>query len=278
VDNHPVLLKFAADLLKKNNYRVKTANDGLAALDMLKEFQPDYIFIDLIMPNIDGSSLCRILRRKPELQNVPIFVLSAIAAEEASNIEELGVDACIAKGPLTEMGENILTALDLADSLKRSEIEMPVLGLENLYPRGITEELLVIKRHFEIMLESISDGILEVSEDGRVIFANSAASKYFSLSRERLLGGPFIELFTEKNQPLVSAILSGDPAASTSEAPLTQFEQNGKYINMKAISVGHSGGEKIVVLNDVSEYEKARLAIVEANKELEILARMDGLT
>lgn len=278
VDNHPVMLKYAADLLEKNNYSVKTADDGLVALDMLQEFRPDYIFVDLIMPNIDGASLCRILRKMPELNDVPIFVLSAIAAEEACNIEELGVNACIAKGPLAEMGENILTALDLSENLMHSDIEMPVFGLENLYPRGITEELLVIKRHFEIMLESISDGILEINAEGRIIFANSAASTYFSLSREQLLGNDFIELFTEKNRPLVSSILAGEAAASPTEAQMPQFEQNGKFINMKAIAAGSAGDKKIVVLNDVTAYEKARLAIVKANEELEILAKMDGLT
>ena len=278
IDNHPVMLKFAADLLTKHNYSVKTANDGLVALDMLREFQPDYIFVDLIMPNIDGASLCRILRKMPELKHVPIFVLSAIAAEEACNIEELGVNACIAKGPLAEMGENILTALDLSDNLMRADIEMPVFGLENLYPRGITEELLVIKRHFEIMLESISDGILEINEEGRIIFANSAASYYFSLSRERLLGSEIIQLFSAENQPLVAAILEGNTNVSSAEVQMPQFEQSGKFINMKAITAGSAGDKKIVVLNDVSAYETARLALVQANEELEILAKMDGLT
>jgi len=212
VDNHPVLLTYVAGLLEKHNYRVKTAEDGLIALDVLRDIHPDVIFVDLIMPNIDGASLCRILRNMPQLDKVPIFVLSAIAAEEAINIQSLGVNACIAKGPLPEMTENILSALEMSEGLSGSDGEMPAFGLENLYPRGITEELLVMKRRFEIMLESISDGILEINKDGRVVFANSAALNYFSLTLEQILGRNFKGLFTEGNQAIISDILSGNGA------------------------------------------------------------------
>jgi len=277
VDNHPVVLKYVADLLEKHDYLVKTANDGLVALDMLRETLPDYIFVDLIMPNIDGASLCRILSKMPQLEDVPVFVLSAIAAEEACNIQSLGVNACIAKGPLPEMAENILSALKMSESISRAGGEMPAFGLENLYPRGITEELLLIKRHFEIMLESISDGILEINNQGRIVFANSAALDYFSLTLEQLLGSDLIALFAEAHQEMVSDILKGDGGPETG-AQLPQFKQNGKYVNMKAVSVGGGEDTKIVVLNDVSDYENARLALVNANEELKVLAKMDGLT
>jgi len=277
VDNHPVVLKYVADLLEKHDYLVKTANDGLVALDMLRETLPDYIFVDLIMPNIDGASLCRILRKMPQLEDVPVFVLSAIAAEEACNIQSLGVNACIAKGPLPEMAENILSALKMSESISRAGGEMPAFGLENLYPHGITEELLVIKRHFEIMLESISDGILEINNQGRIVFANSAALDCFSLTLEQLLGSDLIALFAEAHQEMVSDILKGDGGPETG-AQLPQFKQNGKYVNMKAVSVGGGEDTKIVALNDVSDYENARLALVNANEELKVLAKMDGLT
>ena len=59
VDNHPVVLKFMSRLLEKHGHRVWTAEDGLAALDILKTLTPHIIFIDLVMPNISGDKLCR---------------------------------------------------------------------------------------------------------------------------------------------------------------------------------------------------------------------------
>ena len=75
VDNHPVMLKFMANLLIKKGYKVKTAEDGLSALDILKTYLPEVIFIDLVMPNICGEKLCRILRSMPKLKNSYLIIL-----------------------------------------------------------------------------------------------------------------------------------------------------------------------------------------------------------
>ncbi|MBW1614781.1 MAG: response regulator, partial [Deltaproteobacteria bacterium] len=52
VDNNPVILKYMTNFLFKNGYQVLTAKDGLSALEILKTYTPDIIFVDLIMPNI----------------------------------------------------------------------------------------------------------------------------------------------------------------------------------------------------------------------------------
>ena len=58
VDNHPVMLKYMTTLLEKEGHQVKTAGDGLSALDILETYVPDAIFCDMVMPRIDGEKLC----------------------------------------------------------------------------------------------------------------------------------------------------------------------------------------------------------------------------
>jgi len=111
VDNNPIILKFMSDFLGNRGYHVLTAADGLSALEVLKTYRPNVIFLDLIMPNIDGKKLCRIIRRNRKLKDASIIILSAVAAEEEPNYAEYGADAYIAKGPLNTMSEHILTAL-----------------------------------------------------------------------------------------------------------------------------------------------------------------------
>ena len=76
VDNHPMILKFMTDLLKKEGHNVLSADDGLSALQILETQIPDIMFIDLIMPNITGEKLCRIIRNDPRFQDVYICILS----------------------------------------------------------------------------------------------------------------------------------------------------------------------------------------------------------
>ena len=99
VDNDRMMLKFMDDLLSRKGYQVVTAEDGLMALDVLKHYTPDIIFVDLIMPNIEGKKLCQLIRANPKLKDVKVVILSAIAAEEDINLDEINASACIAKSP-----------------------------------------------------------------------------------------------------------------------------------------------------------------------------------
>jgi len=97
VDNDAMMLEFMSDLLNNKGHQVKTAIDGLAALEALKTYTPDIMFIDLVMPNISGEKLCRAIRRNPEFKGIYIIILSAIAADLEMDFTEIGADACIAK-------------------------------------------------------------------------------------------------------------------------------------------------------------------------------------
>ena len=82
VDNDPFILEFLKDLLSQEGHEVLTAEDGLRAVDILEHEIPDTIFVDLIMPNIDGKRLCKIIRSMRRLENVYLVVLSATLEEE----------------------------------------------------------------------------------------------------------------------------------------------------------------------------------------------------
>ena len=92
VDNHPLILQFLGNLLEKEGHHVLTAKDGLSALEAMKTFVPDIVFVDLIMPNISGKRLCRIMRKRPHLKDIYIVILSAVAAEEQVDVVDFGAN------------------------------------------------------------------------------------------------------------------------------------------------------------------------------------------
>jgi CheY-like chemotaxis protein len=151
VDNHPVMLKFMANLLEKERHHVVTAENGLAALDILNTFIPDVVFIDLIMPHISGDKLCEVIRRTPKLEDVYIVILSAVAAEGEMNVSAFGANACIAKGPFNKMRQHILLALEKSDQTPPAFLPGEIMGREDIFPRRITTE------------SSLSKGTLKLS-------------------------------------------------------------------------------------------------------------------
>ncbi|MAT57494.1 MAG: response regulator [Melioribacteraceae bacterium] len=67
-------------LLSKNNYEVQTAENGEAALEILKEFKPKVVLADWTMPVMDGLQLCDILKSKEESKLIYYIVLTARAS------------------------------------------------------------------------------------------------------------------------------------------------------------------------------------------------------
>lgn len=95
VDDEPKIVALARDYLVKNGYRVASASDGQSALASARREKPDLIILDLMLPQMDGREVCRILRRESE---VPIIMLTALA-EEVDQVTglEIGADDYITK-------------------------------------------------------------------------------------------------------------------------------------------------------------------------------------
>lgn len=78
VDDEPTLLATLALNLRASGYEVVTASDGAAALEVARTESPDLIVLDLMMPELDGLTVCRTLRQVSE---TPILVLTARTGE-----------------------------------------------------------------------------------------------------------------------------------------------------------------------------------------------------
>lgn len=278
VDNHPLILKFMTQLLEKEGHQVITAEDGLSALDILKTYIPDVIFMDLIMPNITGEKLCQIIRRMPNLKEVYLIVLSAIAAEQEVNFAAFGANTCIAKGPLDKMKEHVLAALDESGRSHSTVLEGRVIGLEDIYPRHITKELLIVKRHFEAILSAMSEGILEITPGTRIVYANPSAIALIGIPEERLLGSDFTELFKKEDHQMVK-----DLVMATDDHPQSIVGEHTVVLNDREISLSvlpihseqHKDKEVIVILNDVTERKWIEAHLLQAQK-IEAIGTLAG--
>jgi two-component system, OmpR family, alkaline phosphatase synthesis response regulator PhoP len=57
------------------------ASDGVQALSQARQFKPNLILLDILLPDLDGLSVCEILRRQPSTKNIPIIFMSALSSE-----------------------------------------------------------------------------------------------------------------------------------------------------------------------------------------------------
>jgi DNA-binding response OmpR family regulator len=57
------------------------ANDGVQALSQARQFKPDLILLDILLPDLDGLSICQMLRRQPSTKKTPVIFMSALTSE-----------------------------------------------------------------------------------------------------------------------------------------------------------------------------------------------------
>ncbi len=271
VDNDQIILTFMTDLLSKKGYQVVTALDGLSALELLKTYTPEIIFIDLIMPRIDGRKLCRLIRGMEKFRAVHLIILSATVAEEQLDVAELGADACIAKGPFQEMAHHILELVSNLECAASSYQAGEVLGIEAVSGRKITAELLSVNRHFGRILDQISEGVLEITFQGQVVFANRAALFLLGVREETLLGTTFSSLFKDTERLRIRDLIRapGDPSKIIPETNPLRYTDT--WLSFRALPVPDSAQTLLVVMNDVTNIERQRQALYQSKNRYQAL-------
>jgi len=271
VDNDPVFLKFAAKVLNTEGYNVRTTEDGLGALDTLKTFPADVVFIDYVMPNIDGKTLCKILRHDERYEFLFIVMLSAIAAEEWINFSRLGADACIAKAPLNQMKDFLLDTLRDPQAAARYCASGNIIGLDAVVPRGITQELLASKKHFHLLLGKMEEGILEISTNRRIVFCNPAALDIIGTIEQYLLGRPFLEIFQREDQTKIGELMTR--AATSGEAIGTDVPivVNDHILNLTLVPLETNAEHALVIMGDITPHKMIEAELTEANAFLNSL-------
>ncbi len=79
VDDEPNIIVPLEFLMEQNNYEVKVADTGEKALDLIENYNPDLILLDIMLPGMDGYEVCQKIRMNPNFKTMKIVFLSAMA-------------------------------------------------------------------------------------------------------------------------------------------------------------------------------------------------------
>ncbi len=210
VDDHETNLYMLQSVLAGSGYEVATARDGRAALDRALASTPDIIISDILMPVMDGFTLCRLCHEDPRLKSVP-FVFYTATYTDARD-EELGLaagaDLFLVK-PL-EPDVFLERIKELLDRCGRGE-----LGRQ---PAAPVDEVTYLKEYNEALIRKLEDKVAAVEEAnralavkefaiesatsaimltdlaGRVTYANQRAAALVGLPRAALPGATLQDL------------------------------------------------------------------------------------
>ncbi|WP_233841997.1 response regulator [Dyella sp. 2HG41-7] len=98
VDDSPTIRAVLGKMLGQEGYAVQKAVDGETAIELAKAEQPELIFLDIVLPGVNGFSVLRTLRHDPLTQHIPIVMISGNQqATEQFYVQRFGADDFIKK-------------------------------------------------------------------------------------------------------------------------------------------------------------------------------------
>jgi two-component system cell cycle sensor histidine kinase/response regulator CckA len=265
IDDDRVFLKYLTRQLETAGHDVVTAGDGISALSLLTDITPDIIFLDLILPKIDGDKLCRIIRKMDHLANCHLVVISAVVAEMGSDFADIGADSYIAKGPFATVAEHVRAVVEASSAPKEWNKSQQVLGLEHVSPRQLTRELLSRNQHLKTILESMEEGIIEIVE-GVVVYANSAAVRLFALPLEKILAVNPINLFDVKDRSRVAELLDADDGKMVEIGENRPVELGGRLVTIRSFRIGSDSKGSIILISDITDRKRLEIQLQHAQK------------
>jgi twitching motility two-component system response regulator PilG len=77
IDDSKTIRRTAETLLMREGFEVITAQDGYEALGLIVQHRPDLVFVDIMMPRLDGYQTCALIKRHPDFRHIPVILLSS---------------------------------------------------------------------------------------------------------------------------------------------------------------------------------------------------------
>jgi signal transduction histidine kinase len=246
------LLTFEA-FLADDDYELHSVDDGTCAVELARAISPDIILLDVMMPGVDGFTVCRTIRQDPLLRHVPIIIVTALH-DTASRLEGLraGADDFVTK------------------PCSRDEIRARVRTIVSLNRfRTIAEQ----RARYERLYDLAPVGIVMTDDGGVVLSANPDAEKALATASGRTLVKDSLYARFEGDDVAVvqSAVAAAIAGWSWPQRDVRQCGANGeRVLRIRVAGVTDEGARRaMLIFADVTAEAEAKAGLERMNRELD---------
>lgn len=237
VDDDSHLRQATRRVLESAGYHVIEADSGQRALEMIRASAPALVLLDVGMPDLDGFTVCRLVKSHPEYANTLIVMLSGSRTDSESQVGGL---ECGADGYITR-------------PISNRELVAHVQAFLRL--KATEDALRAKERQLRDLIACNVDGIIVVDENGIVLFVNPAALELFQRTADDLVG-----------QEIGLPITSSEPAEITIWLPTGVT----RVVEMRVARIDWQGVPAYLAsLRDITERKRIEQELREYSQHLE---------
>jgi PleD family two-component response regulator len=168
VDDEPANLRLLVNLLNEQGYTVRPARSGPAALTSAQAAPPDLILLDVMMPEMDGFTICKTLKADPQTREIPIIFITILdnVADKVKAFNTGGVDWITKPFQVEEVLARIHTHLTLHRLQQNLQKQNEQLQEENERRRRVQDALRESRERYRLLAENSTDMISRQNSEG----------------------------------------------------------------------------------------------------------------
>ena len=239
-------------ILQNAGFSVQEAATGAAGLEVVANFQPDLVILDVQLPDMSGFEVCRQIKANPETAFIPVLHLSASFVQSQDKAEGLdsGADAYLAQP--VEPIELLATVRSLL-RIRRAE-----------------EAALSSAREWQTTFDSINDGVCLVDREGIILRCNRAMMQIFGKPSQEILGCAHHKLLMEAELGIANGTCFRR-AKETHQRQILEFQSQERWFAKTIDPVLDEHGTLtgvVLILSDITERKRAEALLQEQNDRL----------
>jgi response regulator RpfG family c-di-GMP phosphodiesterase len=160
VDDIPQNLYLLEVLLKTHGYEIESAVNGKEALEKARENLPDMLITDILMPGMDGFSLCRIWKTDPELKKIPLIFYTATYTDEKDKEFALGLGADRFVVKPMEPDDLLQIVEEVFQEKEKNDVVIPDEPEEEKY----------IREYNQVLIRKLEDKMMQLQDSNKRLF------------------------------------------------------------------------------------------------------------
>lgn len=283
VDDTPGSLMLLTDILSEQGFLVRPAPNGRFALRSVHVEVPDLILLDVIMPDLDGYEVCRLLKSDPKTASVPVIFISALenSADKVKGFQVGGVDFVSKPFQPEEILARVRTHLSLHLLQKQLQDKNNLLEKEIIEREQKEEELKLYQENLEQMVQDRTDELDRffslnldllsiVSREGQFVRLNPAWEVAIGYPLHELIHRNYLDFVHPDD--LENTRLVGSRAVSERISNFVNRyrHKDGTYRWIEWFSIP-SGDFIYCSARDITERKNTETSLVAARKKLNLL-------